>query len=706
MNDMKKLICLTLSMACLCSGCVAHNEETVQKPVVEQETGIASDGEVKPGNESAVTSDTKALIPKPMALNAVTQNPYMSKSENSVHNDSYSSDVSNAVLPLGIDDSLSLSLETKNPQAPSAAFYDEHGSMITPFNGGIAIADMTEKKIGRKGIFVPAVHDDVAYRVQISYSFVDKDNNVVLPTSHGHVIILQTRGDGGEILPVFRKVLDVNVAEAAKKVLGEDIDTRLLSIVYDYDGNLWFVTGGFRIVPEQNPAGFLGYLSREYIDKVMKGEEISAEDYLYFYKLTEGESAENGISSGEHGAVILTNKSCYQLTAKDGVEVQWKVDYESNGTNDAVEGSQYTGGGLAYGGGSTPTLTKDLVLFTDNLDPVNLIAIEAATGKTVAKVPVLDGLGKDVPVSVENSILVYSGSAERASVIVCNWFGAGNAGLSDPDSDSSIQTYANIYDQNWMQKGSNYLAPGVERVDIVKEGNEYKAEKVWFRDDIRDTSMMKLSTATGYVYGYWQNMDTNMWCYEVLDFADGKTVCEVPVSDLPAYNNVAVGMINDVRGNALYCPTNSMEMACWQDNFVYLPNTPAKVISPHAMERAYIPEEYFKEKTGKEMVPKSYLMKANVGNLPGETIIAFKLNGLTGKVSAYDLFYEKADGSLALYEGEWKLCNETGEILSGETELQAEQLVEVRFACKDGNDQDLNKDEKDVKVSVILGMEE
>ncbi len=83
------------------------------------------------------------LVPNPIAPNAVTLNPYMANSDNSVHNDTYSSDVTDAVLPLGIGSSLRTSLETKNPQAPSAAFYDEKGNAITPFNGGIAIADMS-----------------------------------------------------------------------------------------------------------------------------------------------------------------------------------------------------------------------------------------------------------------------------------------------------------------------------------------------------------------------------------------------------------------------------------------------------------------------------------------------------------------------------------------------------------------------------------
>ena len=40
--------------------------------------------------------------------------------------------------------------------------------------------------------------------------------------------------------------------------------------------------------------------------------------------------------------------------------------------------------------------------------------------------------------------------------------------VADPNSDSSIQSYANIYDTNWLTKGNCMIAPGVERVDTVK----------------------------------------------------------------------------------------------------------------------------------------------------------------------------------------------------------------------------------------------
>lgn len=655
-------------------------------------------------NSDTSTSENvfAALVPQKMAPNAVTPNPYMANSDNSVHNDTYSSDVTNAVLPLGINSQLNLSLETQNPQAPSAAFYDEDGNAVTPYIGGVAIADMSGDTVLRKGVFVPSQHDGENYRVQISYSFVDSYRNVVLPTSHGHIIILRTKDEKGEILPVFQKIMDVNVVEIATRALGNEIDQNLLSIVYDYNGNLWFVTGGFRIYPDRSPAGFMGYLSQEYIRKTLNGEKVNPEKHVHLYKFEEGESAENGISSNEHGAVILTNKACYMLEADNGVKVLWRTGYESNGTNDAKKDSEYTGGGLAYGSGTTPTLTKDLVLFTDNLDPVNLIALSAKTGEVAATVPVLDQLGTDVPVSVENSILVYSGSEERTSVLVCNWFGAGNAGLRQQDADSSVQTYANIYDENWTNEGGKYLAPGVERVDIVKDGNAYTGEKVWFREDIRDTAMIKLSTATGYFYGYWQDMDTGMWCYEVLDFETGETVYALPVSDLPEYNNMAVGMIADVKGNTLYCPTNNMEMVRWQDEFAYLPDSPAKKLDLNSMERYNLSEDDFKKMSGTELTVATYLMKATVNNIAKETTIVFQVNGLDKKASDYTLLYKDAKGNLKEYEGTWSLCDLTGKEIDADTKLQASDLIEIRFTFEDGGKLDIDDTEKKMKVSVCL----
>ena len=93
------------------------------------------------------------------------------------------------------------------------------------------------------------------------------------------------------------------------------------------------------------------------------------------------------------------------------------------------------------------------------------------TGEIVASMPVLDDLPEGYQVAVENAAIVYDDGEG-------NWFGAGNAGLACPNSDSSIQSYANIYDQNWLMKGNVMIAPGVERVDTVKTDNGYEIRYV------------------------------------------------------------------------------------------------------------------------------------------------------------------------------------------------------------------------------------
>ena len=81
-------------------------------------------------------------------------------------------------------------------------------------------------------------------------------------------------------------------------------------------------------------------------------------DSVFVYELTPGEGAENGIASSKDGAVILTNLNCYLFQADNGVQKVWKTSYESVGAKESAEGDATTGGGLAWGGGCSPSLTK------------------------------------------------------------------------------------------------------------------------------------------------------------------------------------------------------------------------------------------------------------------------------------------------------------------------------------------------------------
>ena len=646
-----RTLCAALALLLACAGCSAP-----------------------PAGTPAQTDVPAALAPHPLPVKDVAVNPYMANSDNSIHNDAYATDVTDAVAPLGIFSILSTSIETQNIHAPSAAFYDSRGNAITPFLGGVSIVDMDGPVITRLGSFVPA-RDDSSYSFQISYSFVDRDDRIIAPTSHGHIVVLHTMDDQGNVLPVFEKILDIDLVQAAVEQLGDAVDQRLLSIVYDYQGNLWFTTGGFRIYPDRDPAGFLGYISREYMQQLETGQAVPLDGNVFFYPLAQGESAENGIAANQDGAVILTNQACYMLAADNGVSVTWRTPYESAGANDAQEGSGYTGGGLAWGSGTSPTLTDELVLFTDNQDPICLLALSSKTGEILAQIPVLETLGDDVPVSVENSILVYDPGDGSASVIVCNWFGAGNSGLAQPGANSAIQSYDNIYDANWMAQGNAYIAPGVERVDFTPTETGYAAEKVWSRQDIRETAMIKLSTATGYLYGYWQDMDSGMWRYEALDFQTGETVLTMDVSTQPGYNNLAVGVIADPAGNGLYCPTGAMEMVCWRDELAYLPDSPAKAIPAENTTRVRLSADAL----GAGYRPAGYQMTVTVDNLSGEQPLALRVNGLSGLPDSYTLLYLDQTGAWRELPQPWSLCASGGGALAEGQPLTPEQIYEIRL---------------------------
>ena len=644
---------------------------------------------------SAAALPVKALSPK-----QVDVNPYMAKSDANIHHDGYNTDSTDEVLPVGIYPEINVSYETTNANASPAIYFDSYGHAVVPLLGGIAIRDLNAEETKTLGYFSPKQHDGGGYMIQSSYTFLDQENRIVCPTSNNHVLMLRATDEAGNVLPEFEKVLDIDIKAAAETALGKALGQNLLSVVFDYEGNLWFATGGFRIYPQRAQQGVMGYIARSAIDAILNGETVDLAKAVYVCDLPAGEGAENGIAASREGAVILTNQNCYLLRANEGVEVVWKTPYESAGAKVSKEGDKTTGGGLAWGGGCSPTLTPELVLFTDNQEIVNLIALDMKTGEVVASMPVLDDLPEGYQVAVENSAIVYDDGQGKVSTIVCNWFGAGNAGLANPDSDSSIQSYANIYDMNWLTKGNSMIAPGVERVDTIKAENGYEMKSVWSRNDLSDTSIMKLSTATGYIYGYVQDLTTGMWQYIILDFETGETVFTMDVSNKYGYNNMAIGMYAGNSGNALYCPTGYLELLRLQDRFVYLPEMPYRKVDLDQTARNVLSQQQFAQDGGEGSVA-SWLNTVTVCSVHPNTTVAFRMNNLSGSAAELKVYAYGADGKLQQVAPElWKITAEDGQTVS---ELEDGTLYELRVTVADGGNLDLSETAKEIKVSVVIG---
>ena len=572
---------------------------------------------------------------------------------------------------------------------------------MVPLLGGLAIRDINAEETQTLGYFSPKQHDNGEYLIQSSYSFVDESNRLVCPTNNNHVLMLKATDEDGNVLPEFEKVLDIDIKAAAEAALGKTLDQNLLAVVFDYEGNLWFATGGFRIYPDRKQQGAMGYISRTAIDAILNGEETDLSDAVFVYELAPGEGAENGIAASKDGAVILTNQNCYLLQADNGVKKIWETPYESAGAKESKEGDETTGGGLAWGSGCSPSLTKDLVMFTDNQETVNLLALDMKTGEVVANLPVIDELPEGSQVAVENSAIVYDNGAGTVSTIVCNWFGAGSANLGKEDSDSSIQSYTNIYDENWLKQGNKMITPGVERVDTIKTEDGYEMKSIWCRSDLSDTSMMKLSTATGYIYGYVQNLETGMWQYIILDFETGETVFSMDVASKPMYNNMAIGMYAGNSGNSLYCPTGYLELLRLQDRFVYLPEMPYRKVDLDQAMRNVLSQEKFAADGGLGDV-EGWLNTITIENVHPNTTVAIRMKGISGETGSLKLYAYGTDGTLKEVPAEkWHIQTEDGEIPDT---LSEDVLYEVHMTVEDGGDFDLSETEKEIKISAVLGI--
>ena len=647
------------------------------------------------------TAQTSELPIKTLTQKVIDENPYMAASDSNIHHDCYNTDSTDEVLPVGIYSEINVSYEKTNANASPAIFFDSYGHAVVPLLGGLAIRDINAEETQTLGYFSPKQHDNGDYLIQSSYSFVDESNRLVCPTNNNHVLMLKATDEDGNVLPEFEKVLDIDIKAAAEAALGKTLDQNLLAVVFDYEGNLWFATGGFRIYPDRKQQGAMGYISRTAIDAILNGEETDLSEAVFVYELAPGEGAENGIAASKDGAVILTNQNCYLLQADNGVKKIWETPYESAGAKESKEGDETTGGGLAWGSGCSPSLTKDLVMFTDNQETVNLLALDMKTGEVVASFPVIDELPEGSQVSVENSAIVYDNGAGTVSTIVCNWFGAGSANLGKEDSDSSIQSYTNIYDENWLKQGNKMITPGVERVDTIKTEDRYEMKSIWCRSDLSDTSMMKLSTATGYIYGYVQNLETGMWQYIILDFETGETVFSMDVASKPMYNNMAIGMYAGNSGNSLYCPTGYLELLRLQDRFVYLPEMPYRRVDLDQAMRNVLSQEKFAADGGLGDV-EGWLNTITIENVHPNTTVAIRMKGISGETGSLKLYAYGTDGTLKEVPAEkWHIQTEDGE--TPDT-LSEDVLYEVHMTVEDGGDFDLSETEKEIKISAVLGI--
>ena len=237
------------------------------------------------------------------------------------------------------------------------------------------------------------------------------------------------------------------------------------------------------------------------------------------------------------------------------------------------------------------------------------------------------------------------------------------------------------------------IAPGIERMDTVKTANGYEMKSIWSRNDLSDTSILKLSTATGYIYGYVQDVTTGMWQYIILDFETGETVFTMDVSNKYGYNNMAIGMYAGRDGNKLYCPTGYKELLRLQDRFVFLPEMPYRKVDLDKTSRRVLSAAEF-QAAGGAGTPASWLHTATLDNLHPATTVSFRINGLTGNAADYKLFALGTDGRYHEVS-DWHFDD-------APARLSAKKDYTISLTAQHGGSFDLSPHPKQLSLSNVL----
>lgn len=561
-------------------------------------------------------------------LNQVEPNPYMSTGEAVVHADPYNSDVANYPGVMGIDPSLSFSYDSEN--SSSLIFTDNAGNKIVPYQKGIAIRDFSGEEIQTIGSFVPVTDDGADYTLQTSYMYIDHE------------------------------------------------DRNLLSLVADYKGNIWFASGGMCVYPDRYPHGFAGYVEYDAVQKLLAGEnvDISAATHFTLFEGRDGmdgEAAENGISSSPDGVVVLTNLSCYLLrdAADGGVEQVWKQPYDSHGANVAAEDAQYTGGGLAWGSGTTPTIGNNLVFFTDNADTISLYAIDLQSGEVVAKQEVFGMLDAGTPTAVDNSILVYGPDDDTNIVVVGNTFGLWAKGIYTDPETGDAETGGSLVDVSLIQNGNIALQPGMVRIDVTRKQNatKYEAKTVWSSDEMKNSSVARLAAPSGRLYLYNQDTETGIWQFEVLDIEDGKTLFTVPVGESPGNNNCGAIVQIDPDGNKVSVPAADKHLWSIQDDFIRIVGDEETVVNDVTRLLPDIDQQAV-----------GYLTGCSFESATGEVEVEIEMADINADTSKLALYAQTASGD---YQ---KLDQELWDITEG-------QISVLKLRMQDNVDWDINADQ-------------
>ncbi|MFT3923894.1 MAG: hypothetical protein QM778_15280 [Myxococcales bacterium] len=467
---------------------------------------VSACGHMRVGASRAIPWDTSvqhlvpardgvAHAPRPLAKPYAPEHPFMAPhGASSMHVDPFTTNAYSWAGPLGHQPEVaSRSMGFLGGECPTINF-DRRGRIVT-----VCVSKRTPTLLllEPETLHVLASYELPARRSSMlqlrktmndtsggAYFYLDHLDRAVVGTADGSIEVIAVEGQGEELR--FVRHEHFNLARELTLPTGE-LD-KITAVMPDFEGNYWFVarygTLGF-VRAKADPA------APRVVSKRLAGEEI-----------------ENSFSMAPEGAYIVSDHALYHFaaTAQGTLALIWREAYD--------RGTARKLGQINQGSGTTPTiLGEDYVAIADNAEPrMNVLVYRRKAGaneRLVCRTPVFSP-GQS---ATENTLIGHG-----RSLIVEN-----NAG----------------YDLFLTMRGGKTSAPGLARIDV--RADESGCDVMWESREISQTTVPKLSTATGLVYAYTKLPNApnglDAYYFTAIDFDTGKTVYRVLTGTGVRYDN-------------------------------------------------------------------------------------------------------------------------------------------------------------------------
>lgn len=446
---------------------------------------------------------TVMLSDQPLAYQA-PRYPFMSQAGlNSMHADSYNSDVHAVAGPRGVNTRIVSRAGSRAPGGMCATTtFTADGKIISlcASINGFRIHLLEPRTLRllaeyvlplRSSSYSALVHLDpriIMEDTSGAYFYLDQEDRVVMADNE-QVIHRIGHRQAGEDSWEFYQEHSWDLSESVPNDCFRPSNPfptgecdPITAVLPDYNGLIWWVTRAGRIGTLNQASGALNMIQ-------LNGEEI-----------------QNGFAVAEDGIYIVSDTALYALRAAAGKpDIIWRETYD--------RGSKRKVGSINQGSGTAPSLFGSYVTITDNADgKINLLVYERLENQLSERLVCRVPLFIDAHSAAENSMIAFN-----RSVIIEN-----NAG------------YISVFAENdWSSAGG-----GINRIDVREDASG--CDIIWQSKERAPSVVPKLALSTGvaYFYSFLQGQDgTIAWYLMGLDYSTGKTLFKIHTGNGKNFDN-------------------------------------------------------------------------------------------------------------------------------------------------------------------------